>query len=189
MRRFRSLALVVVTALVAGCAHRATLLPNASTPDAMQPALEATATATETVLHRFAGGNDGANPVPVLIDVRGRLYGTTITGGGSAKCPPQTILAGGCGTVFEISIESGKFRIVHHFSGGSDGALPYGGLIESGSKLYGAATAGGTGCSGPYSTGCGTIFWTSGNAFGAAYAFKGGSDGQAPGTNLTSLNG
>lgn len=37
---------------------------------------------TETVLHRFSGGNDGAHPDSSLIaDRKGRLYGTTTAGG------------------------------------------------------------------------------------------------------------
>ena len=54
---------------------------------------------TETILHRFAGGNDGADPSAPLIYAGGALYGTTSSGGiGSAGG------AGGNGTVFSITL-------------------------------------------------------------------------------------
>jgi uncharacterized repeat protein (TIGR03803 family) len=56
-----------------------------------------TASATESVLHRFKGGQDGAAPLSSLINVKGTLYGTT-TSGGSAACT-----SGGCGTIFEVT--------------------------------------------------------------------------------------
>ena len=50
----------------------------------------------ETVLHRFAGGTDGATPSsPLIADGSGALYGTTGGGGGSSGCQ------GGCGIVFK----------------------------------------------------------------------------------------
>jgi uncharacterized repeat protein (TIGR03803 family) len=50
---------------------------------------------TESVLYRFAGGNDGEGPEASLIfDGAGNLYGTTAVGGG-ASC-------GACGTVFTL---------------------------------------------------------------------------------------
>jgi uncharacterized repeat protein (TIGR03803 family) len=49
---------------------------------------------TETVLHTFANGSDGANPHDGLVaDQRGALYGTTYQGGSS----------GGSGTVFKLT--------------------------------------------------------------------------------------
>jgi uncharacterized repeat protein (TIGR03803 family) len=51
---------------------------------------------TETVLHSFAGGSDGAVPAAGLIaDKPGNLYSTTVEGG-SANC------SGGCGTIFKV---------------------------------------------------------------------------------------
>ena len=53
----------------------------------------------ETILHRFAGGSDGANPVANLINVTGTLYGTTPNGGDlSVDCENY-----GCGTVFALT--------------------------------------------------------------------------------------
>ncbi|HEY2475447.1 MAG TPA: choice-of-anchor tandem repeat GloVer-containing protein [Candidatus Cybelea sp.] len=51
----------------------------------------------ETILHKFAGGTDGAGPSSALIaDAGGSLIGTT-GGGGSAGC------SSGCGIVFKIT--------------------------------------------------------------------------------------
>jgi len=51
-----------------------------------------TTSATETVLHSFKGGKtDGENPLAGLINVKGKLYGTT--GSGGVK---------GAGTVFSL---------------------------------------------------------------------------------------
>ena len=58
-----------------------------------------TTSGKESVLYRFAGTaeNDGADPQAGLIDVKGKLYGTTEFGGGG-RCPST----GGCGTVFSL---------------------------------------------------------------------------------------
>src|SRR5437868_13539886 len=57
----------------------------------------------------------------------------------------------------------------------NDGANPYGGLILSGSTLYGTASAGG-------SWGKGTVFKsnTDGTGVMAVHSFTGGNDGNAP---------
>jgi len=68
------------------------------------------------------------------------LYGTTPYGGAS-----------GGGTVFAINTDGTGFRNLHSFTGGSDGANPFAGLILSGNTLYGTASSGG-------SSGSGTVF-------------------------------
>jgi uncharacterized repeat protein (TIGR03803 family) len=45
------------------------------------------------VLHSFGGQGDGSGPNGSLINVGGKLYGTTTEGGGTC----------GCGTVFAIT--------------------------------------------------------------------------------------
>jgi uncharacterized repeat protein (TIGR03803 family) len=101
---------------------------------------------SETVLYRFAGGSDGGNPYAGLIrDNAGNLYGTTGAGGGNG-CQ----FGDGCGTVFEITA-AGVEKILYAFSGGSDGANPYGGLLMKKNVLYGTTTVGG-------STGNGVVF-------------------------------
>lgn len=110
---------------------------------------------TETVLHSFTSGTDGAMPGSgrLLRDRAGNLYGTTIRGGGKGNC------YFGCGTVFKVAPD-GTETVVHAFAGGSDGASPQGGLIkDAAGNLYGTTEYGGTGyrdCTGGY--GSGTIF-------------------------------
>jgi uncharacterized repeat protein (TIGR03803 family) len=100
-----------------------------------------TAAGVESVLHNFGGGTDGANPQGVLIrDRSGNLYGTT-TGGGGA----------GAGTVFRVSA-LGYERVLHAFSGGTDGFAPQAGLArDAAGNLYGTTSAGGA-------DGYGTVF-------------------------------
>jgi uncharacterized repeat protein (TIGR03803 family) len=105
----------------------------------------------ETVLYGFLGTTDGNGPAGSLVrDPDGNFYGETLAGGDSS-CDPYR---NGCGVVFELN-KAGKETVLYTFTGGSDGALPIGGLIRSSKgNLYG--TTGGVlgGC--PY--GCGTIF-------------------------------
>jgi uncharacterized repeat protein (TIGR03803 family) len=113
---------------------------------------------TETILHAFTGGSDGAYPNGALIaDTAGNLYGTTENGG--AGCD----LAIGCGTVFRLAPD-GTETVLHAFVGGGgkhnhrDGGWPEAGLIaDATGNLYGTTYYGGrNGCLGNY--GCGTVF-------------------------------
>jgi len=168
---------------------------------------------TETLLHVFTGGDDGATPVAELIrDAQGNFYSTTVsggrTGGGTVfklapdgtetvlyafsfkdggkgkrhsiapqaglvmdeagnlygttaeyghrhynKCPYRT----GCGSAFRLSPD-GRMKVLHLFTGGSDGARPLSTLIlDAGGSLNGTTSAGGAdnNCTG---MGCGTAF-------------------------------
>jgi hypothetical protein len=103
---------------------------------------------TEQVLHKFAGGSDGSNPVAgVVMDTAGALYGTTIAGGSSTYCADGYI---GCGTAFKLQPPAqGKTvwteTFLHKFSGGADGAAPYASLVPaSGGAFYGTAAESGT---------------------------------------------
>ena len=96
---------------------------------------------SESVLYRFRGGSDGADPSGSLImDSAGNLYGTTANGGRSG-CP------NGCGVVFKLAPDgSGGYTesTLYRFRGGSDGAYPSGSLImDSAGNLYGTTTHGG----------------------------------------------
>jgi len=109
------------------------------------------ATRQETVLHTFEGQpDDGANPQAGLVrDSAGNFYGTTVNGG-----------ATNAGTVFELSM-AGTLTALHSFTGGTDGAYPYAGLvIGSKGNLYGVASQGGvSGCSTlTQFSSCGTVF-------------------------------
>lgn len=93
----------------------------------------------ETVLHSFGGSGDGFYPEAALINVNGTLYGTTSEGGTlTHEC------GDGCGTVFSIS-QSGTERVIHRFSGGSQGWYILSGLIYLNGTLYGTAAYGGVG--------------------------------------------
>lgn len=91
---------------------------------------------TEQVLYRFNGGSDGSIPETGLtFDTAGNLYGDTNYGG-----------VDNAGTVFELTPSSGAWdeKIVHSFSGGSDGVNPTGGLFRDGAgDLYGTTLGGG----------------------------------------------
>jgi uncharacterized repeat protein (TIGR03803 family) len=106
----------------------------------------------ETVLHSFAGGNDGEyTTAGVIEDAQHKLYGTTYQGGSA-----------GYGTIFMLSPPahggSGWTQtVLHSFLGDADGANPETGLLlEPGGSLYGTTDYGGANCYNDY--GCGTIF-------------------------------
>lgn len=113
---------------------------------------------TETLLHNFAGGSDGSDPISKLIfDQAGNLYGTTFRGGYN-NC------WAGCGAVFELSPTAGRAwteTVLYHFcpeKGCSDGELPYGTVVlDSAGNLYGTTEYGGTvGCGD--GQGCGAVY-------------------------------
>jgi hypothetical protein len=109
---------------------------------------------TETVLHRFTGGWDGAvSSASLIADAEGNLYGTAAFGG-DLSC--TTFPPPGCGTVFELIPQASggwKMRTLYQFHGGFDGANPYGGLVfDDGGNLYGTTGYGGIGL------GDGTVF-------------------------------
>jgi uncharacterized repeat protein (TIGR03803 family) len=126
----------------------------------------------ESVLYRFKGGSDGAQPLGELTVVNGKLIGTT-SGGGASGC------AGGCGSIFELST-AGSETILYRFAGGSDGAVPAAGLIAVGTTLYGTTQRGGMKTpSCPH--GCGTVFSVSEDGSEhVIYRFQGGKDGAYP---------
>lgn len=55
-----------------------------------------TTTGSEAVLHRFAQRSAGVNPWAAVLEVKGTLYGTTLTGGSGCS-------GVGCGVVFALS--------------------------------------------------------------------------------------
>ncbi len=120
-----------------------------------------------TNLQSFGGGSDGAKPAGVLLQTSdGDFYGTTYSGGTYNS-----------GTVFKINTNGNRTNL-WAFSGGSDGANPFGGLVQGGDgSFYGTASGGGT-------NNDGTIFRISpsGNLT-TLHAFN-GSDGASPDATL-----
>ncbi len=77
-----------------GCGIVYTLTPNAQ------------GEFTETILYRFQGFADGAEPGgdSLIIDASGNIFGTTTEGGDSNACPGVLgVSPGGCGVVFEVA--------------------------------------------------------------------------------------
>ncbi|MGB9253906.1 MAG: choice-of-anchor tandem repeat GloVer-containing protein [Candidatus Korobacteraceae bacterium] len=110
---------------------------------------------TLTVIHSFSGP-DGANPVAGLsIDAKGRLYGTTQSGGHQS----DSCMQGGCGTVFRLTNQGGGWILnsLHDFNGPNDGSTPMARpVFAPNGLLYGTTDAGGAQfCEGP---GCGTAY-------------------------------
>jgi uncharacterized repeat protein (TIGR03803 family) len=103
-----------------------------------------TKSGTETVLHSFTGGADGAYPQSLIRDSAGNLYGVTAAAGSNL----------GAGTVFKLDT-AGVFTMLYTFTGGADGGVPRGRLIRDNTKgtLRGATAAGGDS-----SCNCGVVF-------------------------------
>jgi uncharacterized repeat protein (TIGR03803 family) len=104
-------------------------------------------TPTETVLYSFTGLADGAGPLAGLVrDKAGNLYGTTNQGGNLSCQAPS-----GCGVVFKVD-PAGVETVLHSFTGGADGSVLYGDLVQDkAGNLYGTTSNGGA-------SGVGTVF-------------------------------
>lgn len=110
------------------------------------------------VLYTFGPGTDGRRPYGGVIQCDdGALYGTTTSGGSNNY-----------GTVFKLSTDGSVYQTLHHFAAaGTDGAYPYGALVQGLNHfLYGTTSAGGV-------SGAGTIFemGLDGSAYAAIYHF------------------
>ncbi len=87
----------------------------------------------EKVVYGFKGGADGAGPAAGLIDVNGKLYGTTQSGGAN----------GAYGTIFSLNTDGSGKRVLHSFGAGSDGQEPVAALLDVNGTLYGTTSEGG----------------------------------------------
>lgn len=122
---------------------------------------------TESVLYSF-GDLQGKFPLAgVIFDNAGNLYGTTSSGGDF-----------GFGTVYQLTNSGSGWtqNTLHSFSGGSDGAFPWGGLLyDNAGHLYGTSSGG--------NGGAGTVFeltFSNGNwTYRVIHNFN-GNDGQSP---------
>jgi uncharacterized repeat protein (TIGR03803 family) len=95
-------------------------------------AFSITTSGSLTTLHSFGSGLDGSLPWAPLLNVRGKLYGTTAYGGAYGK-----------GTVFSMSLTGTDEKVLYSFGHGSDGETPLAGLIDVKGTLYGTTSAGG----------------------------------------------
>jgi len=103
---------------------------------------------TETILYNFGlNKNDSSQSrAPLVFDAHGNLYGTTIFGGGSARCGDT-----GCGVVFKLAPPAaGKTAwtetILHRFGAtATDGTLPELSplIVDAKGNLYGTTGNGG----------------------------------------------
>ena len=92
---------------------------------------------SESVLHSFTGGTDGAYLYSaVALDAKDNVYGTTYQGGTSSV-----------GTVFKLTLTNGKYKesVLYSFkNSGGDGLYPRAGVIlDSKGNLYGTTLYGG----------------------------------------------
>ncbi|HEY2474255.1 MAG TPA: choice-of-anchor tandem repeat GloVer-containing protein [Candidatus Cybelea sp.] len=139
------------------------------------------ATGHEQVVYSFNGGTDGAVPImDALVAVNGALYGTTSAGGDSSCHVGQAV---GCGVVFSVTPQRAE-HVLHRFgSKAGDGAVPIGGLVESGGNFFGTTEFGG-------SYGNGTVYaLTSSGSEHRLYNFKGYPDGANPFAGVTLYQG
>jgi uncharacterized repeat protein (TIGR03803 family) len=144
---------------------------------------------SESVLHAFIAGDDGAYPsAGLILDESGNLYGTTTAGGDFSGSAGPCFWNGNrqCGTVFELS-PNGTLKVLHAFpSDGNEGGESFAGLIADKSRnLYGTTAYGDhSGCD----YGCGTIFKLSPDGVETVlHAFTGGTDGGNPYAGLLAI--
>ena len=142
---------------------------------------------TETILHQFMGGGDGATPYygNLTFDAAGNLYGQTSAGGASNLGPCHR---GGCGTVFELSPSNGSWTetIIHAF-GGNDGDFPLSGVtLDQAGNVYGTTSLGGQNMC--HNSACGTVYELTHTGSGWAETFLYNfslADGDTPDGGLT----
>ncbi len=118
-----------------------------------------TTSGSENVLHSFGAGTDGIEPFAGLTVLNGQLYGTTAYGGsttkGSGRGSRTSRKPTSEGTIYTIT-PSGSEEVVHNFTGGPGGRVPYANLTAMSGALYGTTIWGGN-VKGPKG-GVGTVF-------------------------------
>lgn len=95
-------------------------------------------TGAQTVIHSFCRQQncpDGAGPSAALINLNGKLFGTTVSGGAYKYF----------GTAFSLNRITGKLKVLHSFGTGADIGSPYASLIKFEGELYGTTGGGGGG--------------------------------------------
>jgi uncharacterized repeat protein (TIGR03803 family) len=140
----------------------------------------------ETILHSFTGGAGGYQPNGVVLDASGNVYGTTAYGG-VGDVPACGFAA--CGIVFKLTPTSGGgwYEVaLYTFTGGTDGGVPNGLIMDPAGRLYGTTFSGGKPPCGGQS-GCGVVFRLIPGVGGwhesVLYTFT-GTNGKNPAANL-----
>lgn len=114
-------------------------------------------TYTETILHEFEGGSDGAEPdsAPVIDEKSGAILGTAESGTTSY-----------CGVVWMLTPKGSGYTetTLYNFQGNGDGCAPEGPVLISGKSIYG------TTLDGPDKRGPGSVFEL--KRQGSRYALK-----------------
>jgi uncharacterized repeat protein (TIGR03803 family) len=125
-------------------------------------------TATEVVLYDFSGAKGSQPSSGVISDSAGNLYGTANYGG-----------TAGFGVVYKLET-TGRYMVLHSFTGGTDGASPTGGVaLDSAGNVYGTTLHGGP-------THVGVVYKVDPAAGQEAvlHSFTGGTDGGLPSGSL-----
>ena len=86
----------------------------------------------ETAIYSFPTQGPGIGPSAGLVDVSGKLYGTTRYGGKK-----------GYGTIFSFDLAQGTEKDVYSFRGVGDGQHPVAAMVDVGGTLYGTTSEGG----------------------------------------------
>ena len=117
-------------------------------------------------LYSFGGSDDAIFPCGALVHYGDILFGMT----------KNSQTSGYYGTIYQISTTGTGYSMMHTFTGGSDGASPYGSLTLYGTDLYGMTNYGGANSDG-------TIFKIAADGSSPDYgyqlkhSFSGGNDG------------
>ncbi|MFZ0033130.1 MAG: choice-of-anchor tandem repeat GloVer-containing protein [Candidatus Cybelea sp.] len=184
----------VTAALLAGCGvlplslskGQDDMQPPIGAPVAMPPTTSLAARGDSSnykVVYSFAGSPDGSFPTASLIEVHGKLYGTTQSGG-------NTSCAYDCGTVYSLNL-NGQEMVLYQFATPPDGSNPPAGLIDMGGTLYGTTDSGGSNtCGYLYYFSCGTVFSvTPSGTEKVLHSFGNPPDGNLPAAGMIDVNG
>jgi uncharacterized repeat protein (TIGR03803 family) len=126
-----------------------------------------------TTLHDFTNdGVDGGYPWSDILLSGNKLYGTTMNGKNTG------------GVLFTMNIDGTGYKVLHYFSGNTNGWESHGGLALANNTLYGTTAQAGTG---PDIQHGGIVYSvnTDGTGFRMLHSFSGGADGGNPYVGVT----
>jgi uncharacterized repeat protein (TIGR03803 family) len=175
----RALIGCMAAGLLAGCAGAPppVVEPRTATQSARADGVHRRTSSAYQVLYRFDRYPNGSYPFASLIDVKGKLYGTTSHGG--KGCHKHSY---GCGTVFAIAA-NGAHELVFDFDPWAQGAYPQSNLIDAKGTFYGTTYEGGA-------HGYGTVYSVSpSGSETVVYSLQGQSDGGYPVAPVVDVKG